>query len=132
MELMKLMQWLSAYPGFAGYRWEVDCLPHRAGMATLTPRGIQTKKEKEDLLGNRKATLEFLCTLAFSGTGKAQSLWDLQHWVAAQNPLEQGKVTVSLENGKHLTKNKLGLDLYTAQLKLTYEMYYEVNENGEN
>lgn len=134
MELEKLMQWLSIYPGFQGMCWETDCLPHRPNMATLTPKGIRVLKEREDLLGNRKKTLQFTCTLAFSGSHQAQSLLKLQHWVQTRPAphLGQGKTELSLEEGRHLTKNKLGLDLYTAQLKLTYEICYEENENGEN
>ena len=134
MELNKIISFLSRYPGFAGYRWETDCLPHSPQMATLTGQGIKTIDYIEDVLGNWKKTIGYTCTLVFSGNGKAQMLWDLQNWVARQSApqLGQGRKTVSLREGRHLTKNKLGLDLYTAQLKLTYELFYEVNEHGEN
>lgn len=138
MELTKLQAWLSAFPGFAGKHWEWDCLPHKPGMVTLTPKGIRSTKNWQDLLGNCKRTMEYTCMLAFSGTNKAQTLLDLQHWVAFQDALglcprfSQGKQTISLSDGKHLKENKLGLDIYTAQLTVTYEIFYEVNENGEN
>ncbi len=138
MELRRIAGWLSGFPGFAGYRWEEDQLPHQPHMATLTPKGIQVVDTITDVLGNWKKTLKFTCTLAFSGSRKAQTLWQLQQWVAMEDlrgtcpQLGQGRKTVSLEEGRHHTKNKLGLDIYTAQLKLTYEIYYEVNENGEN
>lgn len=138
MELTMIRQWLSGFPGFAGCSWEEDRLPHKPGTVSLLSKGIQTVAEKEDLLGNRRTTLRFTCTVAFSGNGQAQTLWDLQHWVARQSHiggcprLGQGKTSAALEDGRHLTNNKLGLDLYTAQLKLTYEIDYEVNENGED
>lgn len=134
MELTKIWAWLSAFPGFRGMCWATDCLPHRAEMVTLTPKGVQELDTMEDVMGNRKKTLQFTCEVAFSGTGCAQKMVDLQHWVQTQ-PSPQlgfGRKSAKLQDGRHLTKNKLGLDLYTAQLKLTYEIYYEVNENGEN
>lgn len=138
MELTKLMEWLSLYPGFAGMQWELDCLPHKPGMITLSSRGIRCIKQQQDVLGNCKKTLEQTCTLAFSGVNKAQLMLDLQHWASAQDAMgniprfSQGAQSLSVQEGKHLTENKLGLDLYTAQLTLTYENFYEVNENGEN
>ena len=133
MDLKKLAAWLSAFPGFQGMDWAFDCLPHRPGLVTLTPEGIQTMDTIEDVMGNRKKTMQFTCQVAFSGTDCAQMLVDFQHWVEAFPPqLGMGRKTAALRDGRHLQKNKLGLDLYTAQLKMTYEIYYEVNENGEN
>ena len=138
MELTRIEGWLSGFDGFAGFRWGRDCLPHQPNMVTLLPKGTQVEDTITDVLGNWKKTLEFTCTLAFSGTGEAQTLWDLQRWVMGEDAkgtcpqLGQGRKSVRLEKGRHLTKNKLGLDIYSAQLTLTYEIYYEVNENGEN
>ncbi len=138
MELTKILSWLSAFPGFAGYQWGLDCQPHKPGMATLTSQGIRISDTIEDLLGNRKDTVKLTCTLAFSGREKAQTLLDLQHWVQTQDArglcpqLGQGRKKATLSDGKCRMENKLGLYLYTAQLTLTYEIYYEVNENGEN
>lgn len=138
MELDRIIGWLSAYPGFTGYEWAMDCLPHRPGMVTLCPKGVQVLQTVQDVMGNRKQTLQYTCQLHFSGTGKAQMLYYLQQWVQQQDALGrcpqlgQGRKSARLQDGRHSEKNKLGLDLYTAQLKLTYETYYEVNENGEN
>lgn len=133
MELNKIAAWLSAFPGFQGMSWDLDCLPHKPNMVTLRPKGVQELATATDVMGNRKKTMEFTCEVAFSGTGCAQKMVDLQHWVAAFPPqIGAGRKSAALQDGRHLQKNKLGLDLYTAQLKLTYEIYYEVNENGEN
>ena len=134
MELTKIQLWLSAFPGLKGFEWVFDRMPHKLGMAALIPQGVTEIDRIEDLLGNRKQTLAFTCQVCFSGTGKAQMLWDLQHWVDSQDApqLGQGRKSASLRDGKHLKENKLGLDLYTAQLKVTYERYYEVNEYGED
>lgn len=135
MELTKLMDWLSTFPGLQKADWALDCLPHKPGMATLTSQGIQVLDATEDVMGNRKKTLKLSCQLAFSGIDEAQVLLDLQHWVENQSDLPRlgsGKQSVSLQQGRHLTKNKLGLSIYTAQLEITYEKLYEVNENGEN
>lgn len=135
MELTKLQAWLSTFPGLQKAEWALDCLPHKPGMATLISKGIEVLDSMEDVLGNRKQTLKLTCQLAFSGLEEAQVLLELQHWVLAQGNLPRqgnGKQSVSLLQGRHLTKNKLGLSVYTAQLEITYEQYYEVNENGEN
>lgn len=135
MELRKLIDWLSTFPGLQKAQWALDCLPHKPGMATLTSKGIEVLDTIEDVMGNRKQTLKLTCQLAFSGLEEAQVLLQLQHWVQAQGQLPRlgnGKQSVSLQQGRHLTKNKLGLSVYTAQLEITYEQYYEVNENGEN
>ena len=138
MELKQILSWLSGFPGFAGYQWELDCQPHKPNLATLTSQGVRLSDSIEDLLGNRKDTMKLTCTLAFSGNDKAQTLVDLQHWVARENALGlcpqlgQGRKLALLSDGKRLMENKLGLFLYTAQLTLTYELFYEVNENGEN
>ena len=135
MELKKLLDWLSTFPGFQKMEWALDCLPQKPGMATLTSKGIEVLETFEDVMGNWKKTLKLSCDLAFSGVNEAQVMLDLQHWVEAQGDLPRlgnGKQSVSLSKGRHLTKNKLGLSLYTAQLEITYEIYYEVNENGEN
>lgn len=136
MELTKLMGWLSGFPLFRKVRWEVDCLPQQPGMATLTSQGVKVLDTIEDVMGNWKKTMQYTCALAFSGNGKAQDLLDLQHWVEMENgagacpQFGQGRKSVSLTEGRRLSENKLGLCLYTAQLKVTYEIYYEVNENG--
>lgn len=135
MELTKLQAWLSTFSGLQKAEWSLDCLPHKPGMATLTSKGIEVQESIEDVLGNRKQTLKLTCQLAFSGIEEAQVLLQLQHWVLEQGKLPRlgnGKQSVSLQQGRHMTKNKLGLSVYTAQLEITYEQYYEVNENGEN
>lgn len=135
MELRKLMDWLATFPSLQKAQWALDCLPHKPGMATLTSKGIEVLDTIEDVMGNRKQTLKLRCELAFSGIEEAQVLLELQHWALKQGSfprLGTGKQSVSLLQGRHLTKNKLGLSIYTAQLEMTYEQYYEVNENGEN
>lgn len=134
MELKKVMGWLSGFPGFAGYQWEVDCLPHKPDTVTLTPKGITVERTVENVLGGRKEELLFTCTVAFSGVKKTQVLLDLYKWVLLSTPpqLGEGHCWATVRDGRFLQKNKLGLDIYTAQLTVYFERFYEVNENGKN
>lgn len=135
-ELEKMKRWLDLCPYLQADAMYTDTTLAVPANAGLYPMGQEILKQREDVLGNRKAdcrhTFLLRCVLP-EGEKAAEQIIRIQNWVFAQNargstPGFGSRETVCAENGRLKKTTQVGTALYVLTLKVEFEKEYEGEE----
>ena len=135
-DLEKMKRWLDLCPYLQADALYTDTTLAVPANAGLYPMGQEILRQKEDVLGIRKAdcrdTFLLRCVLP-EGEKAAQLLMKIQNWVFSQNargitPGFGSRETVRAEKGRLEKATQVGTALYVLTLTAEFEKEYEGEE----
>lgn len=126
-QLEQLTAWIMTFPQWGEAELTVDITGAKPGACGLFPVGIEVRKSREDVLGNRYSRLrqEFLLRRnAVRGFDAAAWLLAFSRWVAknaAAAPVFGTRQTLRAEKGRLASPAQSGTGFYEIRLIFEYE-----------